>query len=86
MWTNFKVIEFVTVLLLHFLFWFFACEVCVLLAPWPGIEPITSVLEDEVLTTGSPGKSLKLLLQFIKLINLFMYVSVHVLLVTIAVL
>ena len=86
MWTNFKVIEFVTVLLLQFLFWFFACEVCVVLAPWLGIELITSVLEDKVLTTGSPGKSLKLLLQFIKLINLFMYVSVHVLLVTIAVL
>jgi len=31
-----------------------------ILAPWPGIEPQTPALEDEVLTTRPPGKSLDL--------------------------
>ena len=57
MWTNFKVfIELVTVLLLLFMFWFFGYEAYGILAPWPGIEPIPSALEGEVLTTGPPGK------------------------------
>ena len=56
MWTIFKVfIEFVTTLLL--LFMFFGCEACGILASQPGIEPVPPALEGEVLTTGLPGKS-----------------------------
>ena len=38
--------------------WFFGHEACGILAPQPGIEPTPPALEGEVLTTGSPGKSL----------------------------
>ena len=56
MWTTFKVfIEFVTILLL-FIFWYFGCEACGILAPWPGIEHTHPALEDRVLNTGWPGK------------------------------
>ena len=41
------------------MFWFFGLEACGILAPRPGIEPAPPALEDEVLTTGPPGKSLK---------------------------
>ena len=41
-----------------FTFWFFGCEACGILAPWPGIEPLPPLLKGEVLTTGPPGKSL----------------------------
>ena len=59
MWTIFKVfIKFVTILLLFYVFWFFGPEACGILAPRPGIEPATPVLEGEVLTTGPPEKSL----------------------------
>ena len=58
MWTIFKVfIEFVKILLLFFMFWFFGPEACGILARRPGIEPASPALEDEVLTTGPPGKS-----------------------------
>ena len=58
MWTIFKVfIEFVTILLLSYMFWFFGLKACGILAPWPGVEPASPALEDEVLTTGPPGKS-----------------------------
>ena len=43
------------------MFWgvfFFGHEKCGILAPLPGIEPVPSALEDELLTTGLPGKSL----------------------------
>ena len=40
-----------------FMFLFFSHEVCGISAPWPGIEPATPVLEGDILTTGSPGKS-----------------------------
>ena len=40
-------------------FFFFVSEACGSLAPWPGIKPGSSELEDEVLTTGPPGKSQK---------------------------
>ena len=40
------------------MFWVFGHEVCGILAPQPGIEPAPPALEDEVLTTGPPGKSL----------------------------
>ena len=39
------------------MFGVFGQEACGNLAPWPGIEPIHPALEDEVLTTGLPGKS-----------------------------
>ena len=59
MWTIFKVfIEFVTILLLFFNFWFFGYKACEILAPRPGIEPVPPAFEGEVLTTGLPGKSL----------------------------
>ena len=38
---------------------FFDLEACVILAPWPEVEPILDTLKDEVLTTGLPGESLK---------------------------
>ena len=42
MWTIFKVfIEFATILLLLFMFWFFDLEACGMLAPQLGIEPRT---------------------------------------------
>ena len=55
-WTIFKVfIEFVTVLLLFSLmFWFFGHEACGILVPPPGIKPAPPALE-EVLTTGPQG-------------------------------
>ena len=34
------------------------CHLLLRLAPLPGIEPVPSALEGEVLTTGPPGKSL----------------------------
>ena len=37
---------------------FSGCEACRILASQPGIEPVPSVLEGKVLTTGPPGKSL----------------------------
>ena len=61
MLTIFKVfIEFVTVLLLFYvlLFFFFGPKAYGILAPQLGIEPVPLALEDEVLTTGQPGKSL----------------------------
>ena len=62
MWTIFKVfIEFVTILLLFYVFVFvFGPKACGILAPWPGILSTPPALEGEVLTTGPPGKSLKL--------------------------
>ena len=55
----FKVfIEFVTVLLLLFMFWFFGSETCGILTPWLGIKPIFPAWEGEVLAPGLPGKPL----------------------------
>ena len=51
--------EFVTTLLLFFMFWFFGCKACGIPALWPGIEPAPHSLEGEVPTTGPPGKSLE---------------------------
>ena len=40
MWTIFKIfIEFVTMLPLFYVFWYFGQEACGILAPQPGIEP-----------------------------------------------
>ena len=59
MWTIFKVfIEFVTILLLFYVFWFFGLKARGILAPQPGIEPAPPAPEGEVLTTEPPGKSL----------------------------
>ena len=57
MWTIFKVvIEFVTILLLLFMFWLFISHwVCGILVPWPGIEPPS--LKGELLTIRLPRKS-----------------------------
>lgn len=46
---------FITILLL-FLFGFFGHEACGISAPWPGIEPVPSTLEDKVSATG-PAES-----------------------------
>ena len=55
MWTIFKVvIEFVTILLLFYVF-YFGHKAWGILAPWVGIEPVSPVLEGKVLTTGPPG-------------------------------
>ena len=54
----FKVfIEFITIVLIFFFFWFFGPEACGILVPSPGIEPVPSALEGEVLSTGPSGKS-----------------------------
>lgn len=59
MWTIFKVFnEFVTVLFLFYVLFFYEHEACGILAPWPGIKPAPPALEIEVLITGPPGKSL----------------------------
>ena len=39
------------------MFWFFVCKTCGILAPQPGIEPVSLALKCEGLTTGRPGKS-----------------------------
>ena len=55
---HFKVfIEFVRILFLLFMFYFFVCETWGILAPWPGIEPTPPSLEGQVSNTGLPGKS-----------------------------
>ena len=75
MWTVFKVfIEFVTILLLFYVFWFFGPEACGTLAPQPGIEPARLVLEGEVLTTALPGKS-----HMLAIIDIYMFIYVYIL-------
>ena len=58
-------IEFVTSSVLCFVF--FGREVCGILAPQPGMEPVLSALEDNVLSSGLPGKSLSGLFQVLHL-------------------
>ena len=41
-----------------FCFWFSDQEACDILTSRPGIEPVPPALEEEILTTGLPGKSL----------------------------
>ena len=41
-----------------FMFWFFDCEACGVLASGSGVGPTSPMLEGEVLTTEPPGKSL----------------------------
>ena len=60
MWTTFLVfIEFITTVVSVLCFQFFYHKACGILVPQPGIKPTLPVLEGEVSTTGSPGKSLK---------------------------
>ena len=40
------------------MFWFFGHQACVILPPRLRVEPTSPALEDKVLTTGPPGKSL----------------------------
>ena len=42
------------------MFWFFGHKAFGILAPQPGIEPAPPAPEGNVLTTGPPGKTLKL--------------------------
>ena len=62
-------IECVTILLLFYVS-IFDCRACGILGPCPGIEPTPPALEDEVLTTRMPGKSLFIF---------FIYSSLHLL-------
>ena len=39
------------------MFWLFGLEACGILASWPEVEPTSSAMESEVLTTGPLGKS-----------------------------
>ena len=57
-WTICKVfIEFARILLL---FYVLVChEACGILAPQPSIEPVPHTLEDDILTSGLPEKSLQ---------------------------
>ena len=43
------------------MFWLFGQEVCSSLTPWPEIKPTPPALEDKALTSGPPGKSLKVI-------------------------
>ena len=54
-------------------FVFSGLEACGILAPPPGIEPISPALVGEVLTTGPPGKSQVWSLAFGNLLLLLMY-------------
>ena len=73
MWTIFKIFnEFVTILFLFYILFFYEREACGILAPWPGIEPAPRALEVEVLTTGPPGKSLDYFLCYLWLQPLFL--------------
>ena len=59
MWTIFKVfIEFVPILFLFYALFFFGHEACGILASLPGMESTPPALEDVVVTTGQPVKSL----------------------------
>ena len=61
MWSIFKVFfEFVAILLLFFVFWFFGPKACGVLAPCPGIESPPPALEGEVVTTGHQGSPRKM--------------------------
>ena len=58
MWPILNVfIEFVTILLLFYIFGFFGHKACGILAHWTGIKPTPPALKGEVPTTGLSGKS-----------------------------
>ena len=49
-------IEFITIWLLFYVFWFWCRKACGILAPSPGIEFVPPALEGKVLTIALPGK------------------------------
>ena len=56
MWIILKAfIEFVTILLLFYVFWFFGHKACGISAPQAGIEPALPALESKVLALGHQG-------------------------------
>ena len=58
MWTIFFLNSLLNLLQYCFCFWFCGGHMaCGILGPQPGIEPVPSALEGEVLTTAPPGKS-----------------------------
>ena len=59
MWTILKVLLNLLQYCFCFMFWFLVREACGILAAPPGVKPASPALEGEVLTTGSPEKSLK---------------------------
>ena len=61
MWTILKSFTESVTYCFCFVFWIFGPRACGVLAPRPGIEPVTPALKGRVLTTGPPGKSLKTL-------------------------
>ena len=57
MWTIFKIfLEFVTILLLWFMFWFFSCKVCGILISDQGLNRYPLLWKAKTIT-GPPGKS-----------------------------
>ena len=74
-------IDFVTILLLLFMFWiFFGHEACEILVPQPEIESTPPALEGKILTTGQPGKSFPALLYVTFLHNSYFHlliISLH---------
>ena len=76
-----------------FMVWFFGCKACGILDPWPGIDPTSSSLEGEILTTEPPEKSptscfslnicllfhlIKYLWNFWYLINVYYYIILDI--------
>ena len=58
MWAIFNIfIKLVTILLLFYVLGF-GLKAHEIFAPYPGTEPLPPTLEDKVLITGPPGKSL----------------------------
>ena len=57
MWTIFKVFMNLLQYCFCFMFWFFGCKACGVLALQPGIKPTPSAFEGEVLTIIPPRKS-----------------------------
>ena len=58
MWIIFNIFfELVTILLLFYVLGF-GLKACGIFASYPGSEPMPPTLEDKVLITGPPGKSL----------------------------
>ena len=60
-------IEFVKVLLLFYVFWFFGYEAYEILAARAGIEPTPSALEDHWTTREFPSQTLKYFFSFFRL-------------------
>ena len=60
-----------------FLFGFFGHKGCMILAPWPGIEPLPHALEGEVLSTRAPEKSLEMFLNSIDHYGLIVEERLH---------